>query len=215
MKYLDAKSDLAFIQKFKTDVEKLWALEDSGREGNDTSTLPRRTARSVERSYAQRAEEYEPARDEVSKGLLRATRLAHRLGVPVVITSYPAMAVGGPVIDQELFQAVLFDASHGGVPRTNIRDALVQTEGACGERLERERRYLRNPLNWIKEGITFILRLPFLLVKTTGFDVAKIEDHLWGKLFKLLFLIALGYFVLKVGLGKTDLFDLLTSALGK
>jgi len=64
MRYLEAKSDLAFIQKFKADVEKLWALEDSGREGIDTSTLPRRTARGVERSYAQRAEGYEPARDE-------------------------------------------------------------------------------------------------------------------------------------------------------
>jgi len=81
--------------------------------------------------------------------------------------------------------------------------------------VERERRYLRNPLNWVKEALVFVLRIPFLLVKATGFDVAKVEDELWAKLFKLLYLLALIYIALRLGVAKAGIADFLKSLFAK
>jgi hypothetical protein len=208
MEYFEAKRDLAFIREFDAMVEQLWALEDEARKNIDTGLLPRQVAHKVERARAEAIQGYGP----VSKNLLRARRTADRLGVPITVRSFPAPAVGGAIFDVNLFQAILTDLSDRGIDRAQIQDAIIQTVGACEERFERERRYLRNPVNWIKEALTFVLRLPFLIIKTTGFDVSKIEDQLWAKVFKLLFLAALVYFAIRFGLTKTLLPEILRSA---
>jgi hypothetical protein len=216
VKYLEAKADFEFIRKFKADVEALWQIESGARANIQPSgAMPRKTWESIVRSEAREAGGYDESRQQVSKALLRAVRIGHEIGVPLDLISYPAPAVGGPVVRVNLFQAILEDDSHGGVGLTRIRDALDQTVGGCEERVERERRYLRNPLNWVKEALVFVLRIPFLLVKATGFDVAKVEGELWAKLFKLLYLLALIYVALRLGIAKAGIVDFLKSLFAK
>lgn len=216
MKYFEAKADLEFIRRFKSDVDRLWEIESGAAAAVQPSgAMPARMQRAIVRGEARQAQGYDQVRERVARGVVRASRIGYQSGVPIELLSYPAPAVGGPVVRVNLFQAILHDDSHGGVGRSRIEDVLNQTVGACEERFERERRYLRNPLNWIKEALVFVLRIPFLLVKATGFDVGKVEDQLWAKLFKLLYLLALVYIALRLGIAKAGIAELLKTIVGK
>ena len=52
--------------------------------------------------------------------------------------------------------------------------------------------------------MTFVLRIPFRLLEATGFDVAKIEDTLWARLFKVLEVVAILYFAARWGIEATN-----------
>jgi len=91
-----------------------------------------------------------------------------------------------------------------------ILDALNQTIGAYEERVVRERRRLWNPLIWIIEAIAFVIRIPFLILETAGFDRGKIEDHFLAKIFMLAEFLAI---VILLGLKRAEILDLLKKLL--
>lgn len=62
-----------------------------------------------------------------------------------------------------------------------------------------------NPLSWL----SVILRIPFLFISLTGFNIEKIENEIWGKLFKLLFLLLLIYGLLRLGFTPEQLTSIL------
>ncbi len=136
-------------------------------------------------------EGYHAVREGVAQRVMRASRIADRLGVAHQFRSFPAPAVGGPVIPVELFHAILHDTSHGGLPRHVLIDAIDQLVGATEDKLKEERLNLINPVYWIKETIIAIIRIPFLLIEASGFDVSKVEENLFAKLFKILEILAL------------------------
>lgn len=92
---------------------------------------------------------------------------------------------------------------------------MTQAIGASEERVGIEWSHLKNPLYWIKALFTFILRIPFMIIGATGFDVGKVEDHFLSKLFKLIEVIIIFYVLFRLGAGNQGLIEVLKGLVGK
>jgi hypothetical protein len=174
-----AKSDLARVLEYQTDLSELWKFEDAAAETLTRSFWsghgPHEWQRAVQRRASQEPT-YQVVRDRVARLTDRLKRIARQNGVASDMQSFPAPAVGGPVISINLFDAVLNDNSHRSIDRQWVIDALNKTRGAAAERVETEFWRLVNPLHWLWEALVLLLRLPFILIEATGFDVAKVEE---------------------------------------
>ncbi len=213
MGFLQARSDRDFSINFRDAVFALWNYENQASDALKSSGFHAVSRNDIQNAIASKAaklEGYGEVRERVAKGILRETRLARRLGVAYEFTSFPAPAVGGPVIPVNLFQAILLDTSHGGISRRVLHDTLDQVVGAAEDQAKLEKRRLFNPFNWIKELIVAIIRIPFMLIDASGFDVHKIEDHLFARLFKLAEIVILVWLsIYFLGLTKEELLNLL------
>jgi len=207
MQYFQAKSDLTFIGKFRDDVLELGRMESSVRHelqgyGGFGLSVPSEYQKAIQRVANTQVEGYQDVRERVSKGVVRAIRIANKLRIPTDVRSIPAPMVGGAIIPQNILMAAIKDSSHGGIEKQLILDTMNMIEGACESRVETEWKRLLNPLNWVKAILAFILRIPFMLIEATGFDVHKVEDHLFAKLFKVTEIILIIYILLRFGFGR-------------
>lgn len=211
MIYFSDKEDLNFIVDFRKNIEDLWKFESKASENLQSDyILPPEQYKNIVISEASEIDGYSEVRTKVSKALTRASIIADINAVPIHLKSIPPPAVGGAIIPINLFEAILIDNSYGGINRQMILDALDRTIGACENRVKLNFHKLINPFYWIKSLIIFILRIPFLLLSTTGFNISKIEDNLFAKLFKILEIIILVYFFLKHGLKVDDIKDIIS-----
>jgi hypothetical protein len=97
------------------------------------------------------------------------------------MTSYAAPAVGGAVLRFPVLEAILNDPSHGdGVDKQVFVDLLNRMVGAASDKVEAERRHLVNPAWWLWSLVSFILRIPFILINATGLRTAKFEAGAWA-----------------------------------
>ncbi len=198
MNYWSAKSDLIFIKHFRDNVLELYIHEDQATAELNRSgqLITSREWKKAVSAVAHRADPagYQEVRRRVAVGMTRAVRLASELGVPTLFTSYPAPAVGGPVIPFQLFEAILSDPSHGqGVDAQLVIDALNRTVGAGEDKVQEQFRHLVNPAWLLWAALIFILRIPFIVLGAAGFNIEKFESELWAKLFKLAYAAALLY----------------------
>lgn len=83
----------------------------------------------------------------------------------------------------------MLSLASGDEKGSSIIDLINQIKSAIKVQKVQAFGRLFNPLGWLQK----VLRIPFLLIQSTGFNVAKVEDHLLGKLFKLLELLLLIY----------------------
>ncbi len=217
MNYFQAKSDLEFITRFHNDALALWEREKTakGAMKSSRSWMAGSSAgewqASVQRKATEQNPEYQSVRKNVAQGISRAQFLAALHGVPADFTSYPAPAVGGPIIKLGVFEAILCDTSHGGVDQQMMYDALNRVVGACEDEKDRTGRELINPFFLVKNIVLMVLKIPFMLIEATGFSVSKLEDHFFGKLFKLLMLLGLVWGLIELGFEKADLVEILKS----
>jgi len=208
MGYLHAKSDLQFMHEFADAVIQLLKIEDQAAHSVKSRGLAPRDPTGFQhlvQAEAGKTEDYGRVRARVARGVPRAKRIADGLGLLTVFESHPMPAVPGPVITVALFDAILHDPTYSGVPKQSIIDVLNQTLGACQERVSVGLRHLINPIYWVKEMLVFIIRIPFMIVEASGFDVSKVEDHFLGKAFKLLEIIVLIAVLVRLGLTKEEL----------
>jgi hypothetical protein len=223
VEYFKAKSDLNFMTQFREDVLELGRMEGSVRGefgnyaalGGFRASIPSERQKMLQSIANERVEGYQDARERVSKGVLRAIRIARMLRIPTDVTSVPAPMVGGAVIPQNILMATITDNSHGGIQQQLILDTMNMIVGGCETRVETEWRRLLNPLNWIKEILSFILRIPFMIIEATGFDVHTIENHLFGRLFKLIEVILIIYIALRLGVRGSGLVELFKGLFAK
>lgn len=208
MGYLQARSDLHFMREFAAVVLELWEIETKAAErltdGQRRYTSPR-TRKTTIQWQASKIESNVHVRERVVRGALRANRIARRLGVPIEYTSYPGPAAGGPIIELTLFDATFRDTSHDGVERRFTLDALDQTIGECEANVNAEFWRLINPFCWVKETLILIIRIPFIIIQWSGFDVSKVEDHFLGRVVKLLEIMVLIALLVWVGLTREEL----------
>jgi len=183
------------MEGFREDVLDLRAREEAARSWRPSSFRSLEQPPDVQDDPA-----YQQARERVAQGMSRAVRIGRSLGVPVDMRSHPAPAVGGPVIDVNLFEAVLVDGTGRRMNPQWVVDALNRTVGECQEAVRVERLRAWNPFYWLWVAFVFVLRIPFLLLEATGFDVAKIENHLWGRLFKVAEVVGIAYLLARLGL---------------
>lgn len=198
MIYFSTKKDLAFLNQFKSDVVSLFNIEGGVRLESSIMTTPSER-RSIRQGKAAQVEGYSEIRERIAKNVSRAIGLANAVGIPLILYSYPAPAVGGPVITLNMFLAILNDNSHGGVSKQQIIDTLNQTIGQYERRVETEFWQMVNPLYWLKMLALTIIRLPYTILKLSGFDVSKIEQELWGKAMSLVWIVAMIYILIAYG----------------
>lgn len=209
MNYLNAKSDLNFIKNFSVSVSKLWSIEDIASKKVKGSYLFDDDYNFSIVKEASKDCYYQENRSIVAKSILRATKIANFYRIPIHLNSFPPPAVGGPVIPINLFEVILYDNSYGGVDKQMILDAINKTIGACDDRVRIEFFHLINPFFWLRELLVFVLRIPYVILSTTGFNVSKIEESIWGKLSKAIFLIIIFIVLLKLGFNKDELKEVL------
>jgi len=215
MNYFQAKSDLEFITGFHNDVLALWEKEHAARKSMNSPNLwmagnsPDERQAMIQRKASEQDGDYQTVRKAVAQGVSRAQSLASLHGVPAELVSYPAPAVGGPLIPIRVFEAILTDNSYQGLDEQKIYDTLNRVIGACENEKERSWRELINPFSLIKNIVLMLLRLPFMLIEATGFNVSKFEDHFFGKLFKLLMLLGMVLGLIELGFEKSDLVEIM------
>ncbi len=223
MNYFQAKSDLKFMQEFQGLVFQLWELEKQAINNlsNDIKEqiaiekpMPNELQTLIQRE-AFKIKDYQFIRDQVTKKLLRANRIANNLEVPIIFEDYPMPALAGraPIIRISCFDAVLRDNSYQGVTQHFIYDALNQTIGECETQIEKEFWHLINPFYWVKELLVFIIRIPFMLINASGFDTSKVEDQFLAKAFKLAEIIVIIYILIRLGITTTEIKQLLINIL--
>lgn len=197
MSYWSAKSDLQFIQAFKSDVDELWKLED--KYANWQHPNPRYLGNPPD---VKDDPDYQKVRERVAKGVSRATRIASRLQVPVALVSSPppVIARSAPTIRTTMFEVILTDRTYRRIPRQEIKDDLNRAVGACEDEVRAERRHALNPAWWLWTAFVFILRIPFIVLKAAGFNTDKFESELWAKLFKLAYAAGLLYLATRWGI---------------
>ncbi len=198
MIYFDAKQDLEFIRQFKKDAVEMIEIENNVQTGRSVMLSPSEY-RSMRKDKASENPKYQEIRDRVAKDAIHAVGLAQKAGIPIIMHSYPAPAIGGPVIPINLFLAILNDTSHGGVEPRYIIDALNQTIGQYERIVERQFRQMINPFYWVKLVALHIIRLPHTVLSFSGFDVAKIEQELWAKLLNLIWIVAVIWILISFG----------------
>ncbi|MCP3675002.1 MAG: hypothetical protein GY829_11110 [Gammaproteobacteria bacterium] len=133
-------------------------------------------------------------REEISKGIQRAKRICAENNISQSFSSYPAPAIGGPIIPVNLFEAILNDDGHKPMPQQRKVDIINQLIGASEERIRKELYQIINPLFWINLVIQKLLRIPFWILKTAGFKAESFEASLAGKILRfteIIFLIGL------------------------
>lgn len=217
MAYFATKANLVFARNFKENVIELWRIEDLAAPKAHygyMGSVPSERQKAIQRA-AGPLDGYQEIREEVAQGLVKMVRLSRRLGLNLEVVSAPAPAIGGLVIHQNILLAIIGDATHGGIERQMIIDSINQVIGQLKEKQEKEWRQLINPFYWLKVFFLFVLRLPAELIKLAGFNIEKFEEHFWGKLFQLLWIIALIGFLVWLGFAKTDILDVVKGWLAK
>lgn len=209
MAYWNSKKELKIFSDFGVDVMALWKIEDQVDQNSlDHILRPDQRQTAIQKEASQNPE-YQIIRARVAGLMAKAVLIGHRNHIPTEFTSYPPAAVGGPVINTNLFEIILNDNTWGGVSRQMIVDAMNRTLTACHERVDKELWQLFNPFHWISVLLGIILRSPFWLISKTGFNVSKIEDHFIGKISKLFFIFVILWFCIKLGFTKEQLKDIL------
>jgi hypothetical protein len=210
MSFLKAKKDLQLMTDFLANTEKLWKLEDE-----KSRSRPRRPTSLAMLSYnveeetdQSQTDEYQRVRDSINLTLQSAISIARKHRVPIDAQSFPPPAVGGVIITFNYFTVILKDNTHGGINRQTIRDVIVQTIGACQNHIKAEKEKLYNPIHWVTAAFSFVLQIPYKLLKMSGFNVDKIEDQMWAKVFKLIYIVFIfAFLVYVVGVSKDKVIE--------
>jgi hypothetical protein len=184
--YFGTKNDLATVVEFLPIVKSYWDAERSLKDRSISNT-------------EELMERYTSLRESIARKTPNIIHISRRAGIPSILQSYPAPAVGGPVIPVDIYESILQDDSHGVIPNQRKMDTLNKLIGQLEGKIYFEFKKIINPLFWFGLGLEKILRIPFWLLSKTGFKIGKIEDHLLGKVFKLIEIIVLFYVSLKLG----------------
>ncbi len=198
LNYLQYKKGLKKTLQFEVLLKEFCTLEDEERKHSSWTLGVNHTEEQLllqKRCVKKYPEKYLDLRKKITQEMLTIRQIAWLVGIGTVRQSCPPPSPGGPIIPVDIFESILED--HGYSPTGNITrfDYINKLIGKLTKAKSDAFKQIFNPLSWL----SFILKIPFLILKQTGFNVDKIEDALWGKLFKLVFLLFLVYGLLKLG----------------
>ncbi len=130
-------------------------------------------------------------REEINKLIPVVDMAATGMGINTTMQSYPAPAVGGPVLDVHLFLSVITqDLGHGGISRQEVLDHLNRCVGLAED--ERRNAFWRLvlPWYWLIDIPAIVVRLPFAIMRKVGMP-PSIEETVWAQIIKVILIIAL------------------------
>lgn len=216
MEYFEAISDQNFVLEFGEKLSKFHAIEVKARDSLPRNSMgyggPSDLQNVVIREADKLDSDYPVLRDYLSRNMQRIKSIAKKHSIISDIVSYPPALIGGPVIPQNIFDSVLEDHSHSGIGYQTVHDKLQAIIGACNEHVRVEVRAIVNPLHWFKKLLFFVLRIPFILIEATGFDVGKFENTLFGNITKAIILAVLIWTAMNwLGFSKDEIIRMIES----
>jgi hypothetical protein len=125
-------------------------------------------------------------REQLSQIFPEVNTYAHLLGIGIVAHSYPAPAVGGPVLPVNLLASV-FDPNRGHVTisRQTINDKINECIGSAQIAKEYGFWRLILPWYWLIDIPALFIRIPFLILREAGVP-AKIEENIISHIIKVI-----------------------------
>ncbi len=207
--FFKAHKDLRLILRYKELVIRLWEFESEAEKkiwrGSSEPWIHQKKIQAVSNIKPG----YKEIRQELSKIVNDVARIPYRYGVPIVLTSFPAPAVGGPIVETNIFTSVLHDDSHTKIDKQIVFDKINEVIGACEREIRKGFLRLINPFYWIKSLFVFVIRLPFIVLQTSGFNIDKLEDHFISKLFKLIMFLVIIVVLLIIGFTNKELKEII------
>lgn len=145
-------------------------------------------------------------RQKISLKLPEVVHWANRLGVGVTGQSFPAPAVGGPIIPFNLLTCVVDQSiGHTSVSTNNVLDAIDKCIGAAGFVKRQLLARLVKPWCWLVDVPALIVGWPFAIMRKAGVPAKFVEGTsaqvIKAVLTGLLWLGGFAYAVYGTGLG--------------
>lgn len=143
-------------------------------------------------------------REKLSKLYPSVSIFSQQLGVPTGMVSYPAPAVGGPVIRGDVLNCVIDQhLGHSSVSRQEVLDAIDKCIGMA-ESIQSRLFWKQavNPLYYLILTVAYLIRIPFLILEQAGLP-EEVEHTLWGHIIKVVILVGVALLCVRFGLNIT------------
>ena len=197
------------INKFEVLLKEFCQMENEGKKiyykdyhNSYDFPQPRETQSTVQKICMQKYNStYQTCRTELAKQIPSMQKIAHKLGINSYRVGQAPAVIGGAQYEIEIFNSLLEQSGYTELEPTVVFDTVSKMKGELNENIRSEWRRILNPLTWT----SFILKIPFLLIKQTGFNIDKIENELWGKLIKTGCLVLLLWVLLRWGFTKEQI----------
>ena len=129
--------------------------------------------------------------------------LAMNLGVSVVFQSYPAPAIGGPVLPVNVLLSVVDqEMGHKPIETQMILDMIDRCIGTAKVVKRRSLKRLLIPWYWLIDVPAIIVRFPFLILRNAGLP-ATVEESIVSQVIKAILVIVIlaicAYFGIQIG----------------
>ena len=149
--------------------------------------------------------ETEDMRRQINEEMHAVTVAAQFVGVAMTIFYTPPSDTGGPAGDISLLENV-FNLPNLRLSHALLLDRLDKAIGVYRSWLRPLWRKLFNPFYWLGWGLTWIAEIPFRLLASAGFNVAKVEGSFLGKAAKAVIQVVVA---ISAALGVLEKLDLL------
>lgn len=142
-------------------------------------------------------------RERINLMFPEVNSLAHELGVAgLTCYSYPAPAVGGPVLPVNLLLSVIDrEMGHRTIEVARILDVIHRAIGSA--EIVKRRALWRAvvPLYWPIDIVAFIIRIPFLILRKAGVP-PKVEENIVSHIIKAILTAVIVALLAYLGLEK-------------
>ena len=129
------------------------------------------------------------ARQRINSTVYQAQRIIEAAGMLQTITWTPPPAVGG--YEQKIHMLFnLFEFTRFQIPSQNAVDLIERAIGVYQSDRRAALRRTLNPFWWLFRGLLWFARIPFVVLGAVGFDAARAEGSVFGKIFKFLLAIS-------------------------
>ena len=110
-------------------------------------------------------------------------------GLGYVVKSYPAPAIGGPIIPVNLYNSIINpQIGHKIIEKTMIIDAVEKSIAVAKGAEKAALVYWLCPWNWFIDLTALIIRIPFIILRRAGLP-DKIEENIISHAIKVIFII--------------------------
>lgn len=145
-------------------------------------------------------------RQKIVEKLPYIEEAATMLGIGFEARSYPAPAVGGPILPVNLFRsAVDPQMGHAITDRNLISDTIIQVRSQAGKVWQEILIHSLMPWNWVIDACAFLIRIPFIILRRAGLP-PKVEENIISHAIKILSIVVLLVFLAYKGVTISDEF---------
>jgi len=185
------KKAIKVFETFENNLSEYWDIQKLAQ---DSYSRGRKTSRQEEENKLQ------SLRQQLSWLLGKALYYEKLLNISTHLIMFPPANIGSPSIKNSAFNwSLIYANSHPSlVPRKEaILDAI--RVAITNARILHKKSWIEvlNPVNWIVLILSWIVRIPFLILRQAGVS-SKVEENIISQAIKVLSMIGLIYVFLKI-----------------